>query len=193
MFPTKSFNVSVPTIGATDFEYSSFAFDNYNLLSIQDPIQFTNLSTGDIRKITWNFGDGSPTIHEENPTYTYTKEGFYTIIYTVEYEAGCTYFLERIVHITKGYILITPNSFTPNGDGYNDRMKPVHEGFSEIEMTIYTTWGATVYYEKSLNFMGWDGFIKGLPAENGNYVIVIKGLTFYKGEIIETLPFTLIK
>ena len=41
--------------------------------------------------------------------------------------------------------------------------------------------------------MGWDGFIKGLPAENGNYVIVIKGLTFYKGEIIETLPFTLIK
>ena len=29
----KSFNVSVPTIGATDFEYSSFAFDNYNLLS----------------------------------------------------------------------------------------------------------------------------------------------------------------
>ena len=189
----KFLNVSVPTIGATDFEYSSFAFDNYNLLSIKDPIQFTSLSTGDIRKITWNFGDGSPTIHEENPIYTYTKEGFYTITYTVEYEAGCTYVLERIVHITKGYILITPNSFTPNGDGYNDRMKPVHEGFSEIEMTIYTTWGATVYYEKSLNFMGWDGFIKGLPAENGNYVIVIKGLTFYKGEIIETLPFTLIK
>jgi PKD repeat protein len=189
----KSFNVSVPILGATDFDYSSFAFDNFGLLSIQDPIEFSSLSSGDIRKITWIFGDGSPTVNEENPIYTYNKEGFYTITYTVEYEAGCTYVLEKNVNITKGYILITPNSFTPNGDGYNDRMKPVHEGFSEIEMTIYTTWSATVYYEKNLNFMGWDGLIKGLPAENGNYVIVIKGLTFYKGEIIETLPFTLIK
>jgi gliding motility-associated-like protein len=189
----KTFNVDVPTIGITDFNYSSFAFDNFNLLSIQDPIQFTNLSTGDIRNITWNFGDGSPTINEENPVYTYSKEGFYTITYTVEYEAGCSYTLEINVNITKGYILITPNSFTPNGDGLNDRMRPVHEGFSEIEITIYSTWGAIVYYEKSLNFIGWDGFIKGSPAENGNYVIVVKGLTFYKGEIIESVPFTLIK
>ncbi|WP_081817039.1 PKD domain-containing protein [Polaribacter sp. Hel_I_88] len=189
----KSFNVDVPTIGTTDFNYSSFAFDNYNLLSIQDPIQFTNLSTGDIRGITWNFGDGSPTVNDENPVYTYAKEGFYTITYTVQYEAGCTYTLERNINITKGYILITPNSFTPNGDGINERMKPVHEGFSEIEITIYTSWGTRVYYEKSLNLMGWDGFIKGLPAENGNYVIVVKGLTFYKGEIMESIPFTLIK
>jgi len=72
-------------------------------------------------------------------------------------------------------------------------MKPVHEGFSEIEMTIYTTWGTRIYYEKSLDFIGWDGFIKGLPAENGSYVMVVKGLTFYKGEIIETIPFILIK
>jgi len=189
----KSFNVDVPTIGITDFDYSSFAFDNYNLLSLKDPIQFANLSTGDIRRITWDFGDGSPTTNQENPIHTYNKEGFYTVTFTVEYEAGCTYTLERNLNITKGYILIVPNSFTPNGDGLNDTIRPIHEGFSEIEMTIYTTWGAKVYYEKTEDFNGWDGFIKGLPAENGNYVIVIKGLTFYKGEIIETVPFTLIK
>tara|TARA_R110002050_G_scaffold167746_2_gene298762 strand:- start:1124 stop:3013 length:1890 start_codon:yes stop_codon:yes gene_type:complete len=189
----KIFIVSVPTIGATDFDYSSFAFDNYNLLSIQDPIQFTSLSTGDISKITWNFGDGSSEENIQNPKHTYTEEGFYTVTYTVEYEAGCKYILEKKILITKGYILITPNSFTPNGDGYNDEMKPVHEGFSEIEMTIYTTWGTRIYYEKSLDFIGWDGFIKGLPAENGSYVMVVKGLTFYKGEIIETIPFILIK
>lgn len=101
--------------------------------------------------------------------------------------------MARDVNITKGYILIIPNAFTPNGDGYNETIKPIHKSFSEIEMTIYNSWGTIVYYEKGLNFNGWNGLIKGLPAENGNYVMVVKGLTFYKGVVIETAPFTLIK
>ncbi|MDG1404361.1 gliding motility-associated C-terminal domain-containing protein, partial [Polaribacter sp.] len=189
----KTFNVDVPSIGIQDFSYNSFASDNYNLFSIQDPIQFTNLSTGDYSKVTWDFGDGSGVSNEENPVYTYDEVGFFTITYTVEYEAGCTYVLARDVNITKGYILIIPNAFTPNGDGYNETIKPIHKSFSEIEMTIYNSWGTIVYYEKGLNFNGWNGLIKGLPAENGNYVMVVKGLTFYKGVVIETAPFTLIK
>lgn len=189
----KTFYIDVPSIGIQDFNFTSFAFDNYNLFSIQDPIQFTNSSPGDYSKVTWDFGDGNGISNEENPVYTYDKIGFFTITYTVEYEAGCTYVLERDVNITKGYVLINPNAFTPNGDGYNENMKPIHKSFSEIEMTIYNSWGAIVYYEKSLNFNGWNGLINGLPVENGNYVMVVKGLTFYKGLIIETTPFTLIK
>ena len=140
----------------------------------------------------WDFGDGT-TSNEENPIYTYDKEGIYTIKYTVEYDVGCTYTLEENVNISKGYILINPTAFTPNGDGINETIRPTHKGFSEIEMTIYSTWGAVLYNEKKLNFTGWDGLIKGTPAENGNYIMVIKGRTFFDEDIIETAPFTLIK
>ncbi|MGB6268654.1 MAG: PKD domain-containing protein, partial [Olleya sp.] len=153
----RSFNIDVPTIGIQDFSYSSFALTNIDLLSIQDPIDFTNLSTGDYGKITWDFGDGSSNTNEENPVHTYTREGNYTITYSIEYDAGCFYTIQREINITKGYILINPNAFTPNGDGYNETIRPIHKGFTEIEMTIYSTWGATLFYEKSLNFNGWNG------------------------------------
>jgi len=188
----KTIDIDVPIIGIQDFTFSSSALTNYNFLSIKDPIEFTSLSTGDYIKIIWDFGDGT-TSNEENPIYTYNKEGIYTIKYTVEYDVGCTYTLEENVNISKGYILINPTAFTPNGDGINETIRPTHKGFSEIEMTIYSTWGAVLYNEKNLNFTGWDGLIKGTPAENGNYIMVIKGRTFFDEDIIETAPFTLIK
>ncbi|ARV15350.1 PKD domain-containing protein [Polaribacter sp. SA4-12] len=190
---TKSIIINVPTIGIPEFRYHAFAIDKYDLLSIEDPIQFTNLSIGEYSKVTWNFGDGSPIVKEEKPIHTYDKVGEFKVILTIEYDAGCIETVERTVIITKGYLLVNPNAFTPNGDGYNETIRPSHRGFIELEMTIYDTWGTSVYYEKGINLNGWNGVIKGLPAENGNYIMVVKGLTFYKKEIIKTSPITLLK
>jgi gliding motility-associated-like protein len=89
--------------------------------------------------------------------------------------------------------LVNPTAFTPNNDGINDFIRPSSRGFIELEMTILNTWGTLVYREKSTTPDGWDGVIKGLPAENGNYVMLVNGLTFYGKEIIETTPLTLLK
>ncbi|WP_189663106.1 PKD domain-containing protein [Polaribacter sp. IC073] len=190
---SKSFLINVPTIGDTDFRYSAFSLNKYDLLSIEDPLQFTNLSTGDYSSITWDFGDGSPITTEVNPVHTYDEVGTFTVTLKVTYDAGCTEIVERIVNITKGYSLINPTAFTPNGDGYNEAIRPSYRGFMEIEMTIYSTWGTTIYYEKGTNLNGWNGTIKGQPAENGNYVMVVRGLTFYKKEITTSTPLTLLK
>ena len=190
---TKSLIIDVPTIGIPDFKYNAFAIDKYDLLSINDPIQFTNLSTGLYSEITWNFGDGTPIIKEENPVHTYDQVGEFKITLSIEYDAGCTETVERTVTITKGYLLISPNAFTPNGDGHNETIRPSHRGLIEIEMTIFNTWGTSIYYEKGNNLIGWDGMIKGNPAENGNYIMVVKGLTFYNKEIVKTSPLTLLK
>jgi gliding motility-associated-like protein len=191
---SKSFIIDVPaTIGNTDFRYSAFALNKYDLLSIEDPIQFTNISTGNYSKSTWDFGDGSPIVTDQNPIHIYDEVGTFTVILKVEYNAGCIEYIERTVNITKGYALINPNAFTPNGDGYNDVIRPSYRGFITLEMTIYDTWGTSVYYEKNINLNGWNGTINGLPAENGNYVMVIRGLTFYKKEILTSTPLTLLK
>ena len=191
---TKSVLINdIPTIGDLDFRYSAFALSNYDLLSIDDPIQFENLSTGDIDEITWNFGDGSPIVKEENPIHTYEAVGNYTITLTITYKSGCTYTMQRDISITIGYQLIHPTAFTPNGDGFNETIRPKFIGFTEVEMNIYDSWGTKVYFEKGTTINGWDGTLKNKPAENGNYIMVVIGTTFYNKIIKKTTPLTLLK
>lgn len=119
--------------------------------------------------------------------------GTFTIILEVIYAGGCAETLERTIKITKGYSLISPNAFTPNNDGFNDVIRPSHRGFTTLEMTVFNTWGTAIYYEKDTDLKGWNENIKGLSAENGNYMMVVKGLTFYNKQITATSPLTLLK
>ena len=183
----------IPTIGDPDFRYNAFALDNYAYLSIEDPIQFTNLSSGSYTSVTWDFGDDSLPVNEENPIHTYNAVGNYTVTLTVEYEVGCTYTIERTIDITIGYKLINPTAFTPNGDGFNETIRPNFTGFTEIEMNIYNTWGVLVYSEKGTSLKGWNGTIKDTPAENGNYIMVVNGITFHNKAITSSTPVTLLK
>ena len=190
---SKIFLVDLPSIGNADYSYDAFSIDNYNLLSIEDPIQFTNLIIGNYSNITWDFGDGSPTTSDENPVHIYDQVGVFKVVLKIELDFGCIEIIEKTLNITQGYVLINPNAFSPNNDGYNETIRPSFKGFKEIEMTIYDTWGVPIYYENNLELNGWDGTIKGLPAENGNYVMVVKGNTFYEKEIITITALTLLK
>ena len=186
-------SVDLPTFDFADFSYTSLGLTNYNLLSIKDPIQFTNLSTGTYTSIQWNFGDGSPILFEENPSYTYDREGSYTVELLVEYATGCIETREETINITKGYSLISPTGFSPNGDRFNETIRPRYLGFIEIEMSIYDSWGTLLYYESDLDLKGWDGNLKKGSAQNGYYIMIVKGKTFYNEEIIESTPIKLLK
>tara|TARA_Y100000034_G_scaffold32291_1_gene39559 strand:+ start:126988 stop:133959 length:6972 start_codon:yes stop_codon:yes gene_type:complete len=191
---TSSFTVSLPETGTPDFSYSSAALTSYNFLSIDDPIQFTNLTDGDYSSVRWDFGDGSVNSSEENPIHTYETVGRYTVRLTVTFDSGCLETVERDIEITIGYKLILPNGFTPNGDGFNEVIRPSFAGFTAMSMTIYDNWGTTLYFEEgSTSLTGWDGKINGQPAMPGNYVMVVKGTTFNNQEISKTTPVTLIR
>ena len=189
----KSILINLPEIGDVNFQYSAFALDKYDLLSIEDPIQFTNLSTGNFTNVRWDFGDGSPTSIEDSPIHTYDEIGEFTVVLTINFDAGCVLTFERTITITKGYSLINPTAFTPNGDGFNDYIRPVFNGFTTMEMSVFDSWGTLVYFEKGETIKGWDGTIKEKPAENGNYLMIVKGVTFYEKEITETKSVTLLK
>ncbi|MDI6792084.1 MAG: PKD domain-containing protein [bacterium] len=51
-------------------------------------VSFTDHSTGNISGWSWNFGDGSPGSTAQNPLYTYTTAGIYTVILTVTGPCG---------------------------------------------------------------------------------------------------------
>jgi gliding motility-associated-like protein len=95
--------------------------------------------------------------------------------------------------IDKGYDIMIPTGFTPNGDGTNDLYNAQHRGLKKLEMSIYDTWGSLIYSEQGETLRGWDGTLNGRPAENGNYVYKFTATTFYGHTLDFTAPFTLLK
>lgn len=179
-----SYNVNIPVLSNADFDLTSAINSTYGFYSIQDPIQFTNMATGDYESISWDFGDGIFS-NEENPIHTYFKIGTYLITQTVTYPFGCSYTHDITLIVEKGYRLMMPNAFTPNDDTLNDYFLPEFIALDNLKLDVYDTWGSLIYSETGDNIKGWDGKIKNSNAENGNYYYKFSGDTFY-GETITT-------
>jgi len=186
------YNVQKPVLGIPNFSTSSYGKDVYDLYAIYDPVLFTNMATGDFTHVSWDFGDGNFS-DEENPKHIYTREGTYTITQLVSYPFGCKYTYSSTLVIEKGYKIAMPNAFTPNNDGFNDSFAPVFLGLINITLDVYDTWGSAVYSETGTNIRGWNGKVKDLDAENGNYYFKLSAKTFYNHTVTEKGAFTLIK
>jgi gliding motility-associated-like protein len=187
-----SYNVEIPVLADADFSVSSEARNTFGFYSIEDPIQFTNTAIGDIENISWDFGDGNFS-SEVDPVHTYVKEGTYIVTQTVTYPFGCVYTKQVTLLIEKGYSLIMPTAFTPNGDTLNDYFSPESIALIDMEFHVYDTWGSLIYSEKGDDLKGWDGKINDNEAENGNYYYTLSAKTFYGKSITKKGAFVSIK
>jgi gliding motility-associated-like protein len=84
--------------------------------------------------------------------------------------------------------IFIPTAFSPNGDGLNDKFRPIADyGYSINNMAVYNRWGQVVY---SGQHGVWDGNQDGRPAEMGTYFYIITfgcsigGTTVRKGDVI---------
>ena len=189
------FDVDLFELGDPGFTFDSNGLTSCDLIGVNDSVQFTNTSTGDYTNLIWNFGDGTPIVEGvESPEHTYLYEGTYEITLTVEYPYGCSYTFSETIGVTQGFGLVLPNTFTPNGDGINDTIRPWYKCMSSIEVSIYDTFGSLLYVESSTDEInGWDGLINGTPAENGNYIIVVRAVSLFGQEIELNGPVTLVR
>ncbi|PWK28610.1 gliding motility-associated-like protein [Arcicella aurantiaca] len=105
--------------------------------------------------------------------------------------------LSNIVKIFRPSLAISPQIFTPNGDGQNDKFMVRGKFIKELKMTIYDRWGNAIFYEESNSYpiesnqnettvIGWDG-----TMNNGNKAL--EGSYAYKIEIIDTVGQTTVK
>ena len=83
--------------GGTNFSYSMIdvqceefpeVFSNFSIegLCFEDPVIFTDSSSANTVEWNWNFGDGG-TSSEQNPIYTFSEPGIYTV--TLNVSDGC--------------------------------------------------------------------------------------------------------
>ena len=142
-------------------------------------VTFQNSSLGQSVSI-WNFGDG--TILENNSgsiEYTYPfSEGNYLVNLTVSNEFGCSDFTTISIQIKGDVIFYIPNSFTPDGDEYNNMFTPIFtSGFdpANFKMDIYNRWGELIFETFDAR-KGWDGYLdfKKCPIGTYSYSIMYK-------------------
>jgi gliding motility-associated-like protein len=113
-----------------------------------------------------------------------------TYVITVYNEIGCqandsvTLFM-----LCDNAQLFLANTFTPNGDGHNDRFYPQGKGMQKImQFRIYNRWGEVVFeaddIQPNSELIGWDGTYKGEFLKPDVYVYFVKALC-YTGDVIE--------
>jgi gliding motility-associated-like protein len=99
--------------------------------------------------------------------------------------------LSNIIKIFRPSVAMSPQIFTPNGDGQNDKFIVRGKFIQRLKMTIYDRWGNPIYSEEMNGYptensqnettvIGWDGIMNnGNKASEGSYA--------YKIEITDTI------
>ena len=117
------------------------------------------------------------------------------ITYTVKVTDinGCFALDDIFVKVYANNDVLVPNSFTPNGDGLNDILKPLGFGLKKIEyFKIFNRYGQLVF-ETNILDKGWDGTFKGKLQPLGAYTFMVKAINYRDRPVAHTGTVLLIR
>ena len=137
---------------------AEFTFNPQTFTDVNQQVTFNNNSQGAVDYV-WNFGDGSSS-EIINPSHIYeeTEEGV-IITLTAISEYGCMHSVEHFIPYDEQEIYYVPNTFTPDGDNFNQVFAPVfYSGFDpyNFSMLIFNRWGEIIFETHNAE-IGWDG------------------------------------
>ena len=155
-------NVLTPIIS-----YTSPELEKYGTISERSNILFTLAGNTSYYRVEWDFGDASPIATGERVSHQYFADGTYTVTVYVYNASGCFSTATQEVVVGKGYTILMPNAFSPNGDNINEIIGPVFTGLKAVEFYIYNSQGILIYQEfvsennlsanGTIEINGWDG------------------------------------
>jgi gliding motility-associated-like protein len=139
------------------------------------------------------FLSGASISVSDNLPFTLENEGTYTLTLISSNDEGCIDSTSRLLTVISGVLEVAiPNSFTPNGDGFNDLFKPVIKGLEEMNLIIFNRYGNQVasWKEGSVN---WDGNHSGAASPDGVYFYVLMGKDYSGTEVERTGSLTIMR
>jgi gliding motility-associated-like protein len=134
---------------------------------------FTNNSVN-ATDYLWSMGDGaSGTSVNASHTFPSDEGGSYLVELIAMSPLGCADTTWVRVNVSEEVIYYVPNTFTPDGDTYNEYFKPIFtSGYDpyDYDLFIFNRWGETIW-ESHDSSIGWDGTYgaSGKLVQNGTY------------------------
>lgn len=139
---------------------------NDTVIVVDEKISFRGQFNGNYKWMPSTYLS-DPNIH--NPIGTFTDTGTFKYIIEVKSDAGCLGYDTINVQVLAYPYLAIPNVFTPNGDGKNDRFRPLLVGYQSLRyFRIYNRYGEEIFNTQSITD-SWDGTFKGQDQEVGVY------------------------
>lgn len=137
-------------------------------------IQMQDKSSSNVIDWQWYSPGSVPTTSDlENPTFNFPEgvTGEYPITLIVTTELGCKDTVTYIMHVIDAITFFAPNTFTPDGDSFNQTWQPYINGIDiyDFDLFIFNRWGQLIW-ESHDPSVGWDGTYNGKIVENGTYV-----------------------
>ena len=151
---------------------------NPNPASVFDPIvDLQDLSFGDVVEWLWYVEGGFPiqsTLQNLTVSFPIGVEGTYGATLYVTTNGGCVDSTSREIQVVSEVIIYAPNTFTPDGDEFNQNWLAHISGIDvgSFHCIIYNRWGEMVWESYDLE-IGWDGTYGGSVVQTGTYSWVI--------------------
>lgn len=142
----------------------------------------------------WQMGDlGSYDFYEPgNYVFpTYNLDSYWITLYAFN-DNGCLDSTQIRIKYDNDLIMYIPNTFTPNGDEFNQIFKPIFPApVSQYSFKIYNRWGELIFETKDID-QGWDGTYQGEMVKSDTYtwtvfVITHDSHTYEKTGIVNLL------
>lgn len=171
---TQNFQIG-DNIPLVSFTPSATIISNANL-DDGGVINFTNNTVG-AETYLWDFGDSVQSTNFST-THTFdnsTSGGYYVTLYGIS-EYGCVDSFSVAIQVRVELLYYIPNTFTPDGDEFNQNFLPIFEsGFDthDFNMTIFNRWGQVIF-ESNDHTVGWDGTYNGQVVQTGTYTYKIE-------------------
>lgn len=144
-----------------------------------------HLQGGESGNDNWWYYNGQVISQSTDFFYTLPAQpGSYRIDLIVENEFGCSDSTYKVFLIKEELIFYVPNTFTPDGDEYNQSFQPViTSGMDKnsYKLLIYNRWGELIF-ESHDPERGWDGTYAGFICMNGIYTWQIEFKAQYTDE-----------
>ncbi len=117
----------------------------------------------------YDFNEPNSHSSDEHPSYTYQNDGSHYITQVVFSDHGCSDTSIQEIYV-EPFNLFAPNTFTPDGDKYNNVFNVVVDlELYEWHLTIMNRWGEILFESYDIS-KGWNGsYFDGSIAQDGTY------------------------
>jgi len=164
-YDTKTVNVTIDAVTPGIVYPDKDAAFNYN-----EPLQARQIGTS----VTWTPATSLSNRFSYTPVFRGLSPQLYTI--AIKTATGCITVDTQLVKTHKKIEIYVPTAFTPDGNGTNDRLRPVLIGFIKVNyFRVYDRWGKLLFSMNS-DLPGWDGKYNGQPVDIQTVVWMIEAV-----------------
>jgi len=166
-------NTITNIVHALPLPVANFNFSANPSTVFETSILLQNASTSDVVSWEWFSPYSTPAYSQvENPLLIFPEEeGQYPVTLLVTTAAGCQDTISYFMNIIPAILFYAPNTFTPDGDEYNQQWEFFVSGIDiyNFELMIFNRWGQVIWETKD-PFAKWDGTYNGTNIQAGMYV-----------------------